>query len=244
MTKVCTKCGESKALEDYYEDSRHKDGRFSECKSCRNVVQIKYNKSDEGKASHVKYTKTNKGRTVHAKAKARYNESDKGKATKAKTDAKYKKSDKGKTADAKYKKSDKGKVVYVKANAKYMKTDKGKATAIRRNHNRRSREKGTLKNFNAKEGNFILYDLQDNKCACCGRTFTNKFRPTLDHIKPVIKGGALIKENVQYLCRKHNGMKYTKEIDYRSEYHKHIIHEQKFPLDLLIRILHIAKNAY
>lgn len=32
--KTCTKCGETKPLEDFYSDKRRKDGRYSHCKPC------------------------------------------------------------------------------------------------------------------------------------------------------------------------------------------------------------------
>lgn len=33
-TKICTKCGTELPLEDFYKDSRHKDGKQSACKPC------------------------------------------------------------------------------------------------------------------------------------------------------------------------------------------------------------------
>ncbi len=92
MKKICTKCRLNKVLEEYYGDNRHKDGKYSECKSCTITKQKEYNKSDKGKA-------------VNAEAKAEYNKSGKGRLAQAK----YDKSDKGKTTHAKHMKTDKGK---------------------------------------------------------------------------------------------------------------------------------------
>ena len=52
-----------------------------------------------------------------------------------------------------------------------------------------------------------------NKCARCG----NKIKLTIDHIKPISKGGPDIASNIQPLCRKCNSSKGVREIDYRSD---------------------------
>jgi hypothetical protein len=210
VKKICIKCKKNKPLEEYYKDYRTKGSRYSECKICYNIRQEKYRKSDKGKVSQ-------------AKKSAKYAKSDKGKATQAR----HRKTDKGKAtqarAYAKHRKTDKGKISHTKANVKYLKTDKGKASVIRRSHARRAREKETLNNFDAKESRCILF-LQNYKCIhpdCID--YFDEVEPTLDHIKPVIKGGNLIKENIQYLCRKHNSMKGVQTIDYRSQIHKQTI---------------------
>tara|TARA_R110001592_G_scaffold39158_1_gene129033 strand:+ start:145 stop:816 length:672 start_codon:yes stop_codon:yes gene_type:complete len=43
MTKVCTKCGVEKGLDDYHKDKSHKDGRRTVCKVCRSGTS-KYSK--------------------------------------------------------------------------------------------------------------------------------------------------------------------------------------------------------
>jgi hypothetical protein len=218
-TKICTKCGENKSLDEYYRHAKYKDGRQSECKSCIIDRNKKYCKTEKGELvkvkAQVKYYKSDKGKLKIVE----YKKSDKGKAVIAKAGAKYAKSDKGKVVQTRYRKSDKGKSM----RAKHMKTDKGRVTASRSRHNRRTKEKENIKDFTDKIYNYILHDCQSNKCACCGRTFNNKLKPTLDHINPVSKGGPLIKENVQFLCMKDNGEKSIKYIDYRTDAHKNMI---------------------
>jgi 5-methylcytosine-specific restriction endonuclease McrA len=99
MNKVCTKCGKSNPLEDYYKHSLAKDGRASKCKSCHKLAQAKYAKSD-------------KGRLVNVKAHVKYDKTEKGKAT----TAKYFKTDKGKLAIAKYNKTSRGKLTKARTN--------------------------------------------------------------------------------------------------------------------------------
>lgn len=199
-TKICTKCGEGKTLENYYKDIRRKDGRASECKSCINIRHKKYNA--ENKQQQSEYQKE-------------YRKSDKGKAA----HAKYRKSNKGKLIETKYRKSDKRKAT----NAKYFKTDKGKATKARDAHNRRIKIANTLCTLDDKQFNYIVHNLQNTDCACCGRTFTKKLIPTRDHIYPVSKGGDFTIYTVQALCKSCDSKKGTKYIDYRSDYHKEMI---------------------
>ena len=50
----------------------------------------------------------------------------------------------------------------------------------------------------------------DNQCVCCG----NQGDLSVDHIKPISKGGTNNIENIQPLCLKCNLKKGTKEINY------------------------------
>lgn len=48
--KPCTKCGESKLIEDFHLDSRRKDGRQSRCRTCQNEeTLIRYYKNPSKK---------------------------------------------------------------------------------------------------------------------------------------------------------------------------------------------------
>jgi hypothetical protein len=252
MNKICSKCKENKPLEDYYTNNNCKDGKASECKSCHDKYQksdkgilarAKYFKSDKGKSAQTKYQKSDKGKSAQTKyqksdkgilAQAKYFKSDKGKSTKtkyqktdkgkiikAKANAKYEKSDKGILARAEYQKSDKGKLTQ----AKYMKSDKGRLTQARSNHKSRDWKSKTISNLALYEKNIILF-LQNYQCIGSdheGGKYFDKVEPTIDHIKPLSKGGDLIKENVQYLCQSCNSKKHTKYIDYRSKIHKEVI---------------------
>ena len=138
----------------------------------------------------------------------------------------YNKTDKGKATHAKHMKTDKGKATKAKADTKYWRSDKGKATRARGNHNRRINIANTLNDLNDKEFSCILF-LQDNQCIGPNhegsRYFTDKVKPQRDHINPVSKGGNFTKETVQALCKSCDSKKYTKYIDYRSDYHKEMI---------------------
>lgn len=53
----------------------------------------------------------------------------------------------------------------------------------------------------------LLIDRYGAKCAICGKEIRNKKDLTLDHIKPLSKGGLTTLENCQLACRKCNSQK-------------------------------------
>jgi len=55
----------------------------------------------------------------------------------------------------------------------------------------------------------------DNCCVCCGHEFDRKAL-TRDHVVPKSKGGTWRIYNIQPLCKKCNGLKGDKTIDYRE----------------------------
>lgn len=235
MKKICTKCGENKALEKYSKDPSKKDGRYSSCKDCVKKYRIEHRQ--QIREYDKKYYKTDKGKLIRTKVNARYAESDKGKLIQVKSSAKYSKTNKGKLTQNKYNKSEKGKLTqskyrksekYKLVQIRYYKTEKNKLRAIRGSQNRRAKEKEILSTLTTKESNIILL-LQNYKCIhpdCVD--YFDEVEPTLDHIKPVSIGGPLVKDNIQYLCRKHNSKKHTQEIDYRSELHKYMIRKATY----------------
>lgn len=76
-------------------------------------------------------------------------------------------------------------------------------------HGRRSQErKGDL---TAEQWQAIC-NHYGNKCLCCGKP-----EVTMDHIRPLSRGGKHTASNVQILCRSCNSRKMTKIIDYRPD---------------------------
>ena len=61
-----------------------------------------------------------------------------------------------------------------------------------------------------------ILEVWGNKCLCCGKVGGLIY---LDHIAPISKGGTGIIENIQPLCQSCNAKKYTKDTDYRTEWH-------------------------
>lgn len=79
-------------------------------------------------------------------------------------------------------------------------------------------------NFDMKDWAFLV-EKYGEKCMNCG----SDKNITIDHIKPISKGGANDISNIQVLCRKCNSSKGSKDTDYRPEdlkaIHNITIHE-------------------
>ena len=201
-TKICTECKEEKFLESYHKDVSKKDGKRSECKSCHNARIKKYRRTESGKLAAVKYRKSEKGKLSQIK---------------------YIKSSRGKLKRAEFCKTDKYKLVQTR----YKKSDKGKAAIARDNCKKIFWKSNVINDLTAPETKCILF-LQEYKCIYpgCDKYF-DEIRPTLDHIRPVSKGGNFTKENIQALCQSCNSKKGIKTIDYRSTIHKQHINQGK-----------------
>ena len=249
--KICTKCKKNKPLDDYYNHVGFKDGKTYECKSCTNIGHKKYNIKNRQRISNHKkeynienkqklqeynkdyYIKNKeKAKEYHIENRQRILENQKNyyienKQKRQEYDKKYylENKEKIRNHDKKYRTENKQKISDY--NKEYGKTEKGKAANARRNHNRRINISNTINTLTAEEFNCILF-LQNYQCAnpnCENKhgRFFDDLEPTIDHIIPVVLGGPLIKENVQYLCKSCNSKKRTKEIDYRTQTHKDII---------------------
>lgn len=71
--KACSKCGETKAISEFFRNKSKRDGLATWCKACMR----RYEQSDSGKVAKRRYEKSDKGKVV----KSRHNQSGKGKAT-------------------------------------------------------------------------------------------------------------------------------------------------------------------
>lgn len=61
--KICTKCGLTKELTDFYKDKRASDGRYSHCAKCQNAITVAYAKAnpERNRESTAKWRKANPG---------------------------------------------------------------------------------------------------------------------------------------------------------------------------------------
>lgn len=73
--KTCTKCGDTKPLNEFYANRAKSDGHMSQCKTCWKD----YRASPRGKAAYVRWLTSDKGKAWWAQ----YNASEKGMATHA-----------------------------------------------------------------------------------------------------------------------------------------------------------------
>jgi hypothetical protein len=50
--KICSKCKQTKALQDFYKDRTHKDGHTSQCKICKDTVKELWRKVNQPKINN------------------------------------------------------------------------------------------------------------------------------------------------------------------------------------------------
>jgi 5-methylcytosine-specific restriction endonuclease McrA len=180
-TKVCSKCGVEKPLDEFNKDKSGRAGRRSICKICGRLAMKLYYQTPAFALSMMKYRQSEKYRqtlSAYRQSSLVYQE--------------YQKA---------YHQSD----VFFDYIKEYKRSPRGKANDARCNHRRRSRVKELLCDLTAAEWEEIKL-AQNYKCAMCGEL---KFLQR-DHIVPLSKGGGLTKSNVQGLCINCNASKSDK----------------------------------
>ena len=210
MKKICYKCKISKPLNDFHKHSTTKDGRQSYCKNCHNARQLEYRIKNAEKIKDYRNKHKQQMSEYRAKNKSQISENNK----------KYVETNRSKITKYQHDYYLENKEKISRYKKEYYKSAKGKLTKTKARHNRRARESNTNNTLTIQEKNIILF-LQNYKCIYPNCTeYFDLSEPTTDHIKPVINGGSLTKDNVQYLCRRHNSKKGIMEKDYRSDIHK------------------------
>lgn len=91
----------------------------------------------------------------------------------------------------------------------YRLTENGKIRHRQGSHIRRAKTKNSETKLSVEQWHKIL-KLQDNKCNICGKRFTEKHPPTIDHIIPLFHDGGSEFENIQALCLSCNSKKQAK----------------------------------
>jgi len=182
--KTCTKCGIQKSLENFSKHSSCMYGVRSACKECSKEENRKYRAEnpEKAKASTKAWRDANPEKNnARIRAWARANP------------------EKERQKQAKWREKNKEWLATYRENNK---------SAIKTyNHNRRVREisnGGRLSSGIADR----LFILQKGKCACCGAPLGKDFH--IDHIMPIILGGANTDDNVQLLRKKCNHQKHSK----------------------------------
>jgi 5-methylcytosine-specific restriction endonuclease McrA len=182
-TKICTKCGIEKSLEEFGYSKLGRYKRRSACNLClAEYAKIK-NSTPEGKAYILAYSRT-------PKRKASIKAYDQLPSSKAK-DKEYRNS-----LEAKRKR------------ALWLKTPKGRESYIRTNMIRRSRMLGLVCDLTYTQWEEIKLS-QNYRCAICGE----EKPLTRDHIIPLSRGGAYTKSNIQGLCGSCNSIKHNRTME-------------------------------
>lgn len=196
--KTCSRCNGKKSVNEFSKDKSTKDGYQSYCKICARA----YHQSKEGKEAKRKYNNSDKGRV----ATERHKRSDKRKQSVKR----FWQSGKGKQAQKRINQSKGGK----QARKRYNQSQLGKETAKRLGVIRRTRQTQVGGTYTTAEW-YSLCKFYGFCCLKCNKEFPFE-KLTLDHVKPVSKGGTSFIWNIQPLCKPCNSRKGAKEIDYRQ----------------------------
>jgi len=236
--KVCSSCGQEKPLNEFTPSQDRPDGFRSKCKKCRNAYNrqryaeslefrmaiagynrrfyIKNRKRSLAKGKEWDKDNPEKRRAISRKYFAANREKEIARNRKyyaANPEKRRASSRKWRAANP-----DKVRAQTRKYNAVYPKKRRASSRKWRAANPDKVRAQTRLRRARKLEapGNLTveeeqhLYELYDH-CLCCGTTEDL----TVDHIVPLVEGGANSFENCQILCRPCNSRKGTQTIDYR-----------------------------
>lgn len=214
--RVCSKCKQEKSLKDFYKDKTKKSGYKSQCKAClKTPEKSEYQRiyarehKDYHRQKHAEYRSRNREYLRDLSKKRREDNPDM-------TRIYYQKNrDRILERNHEYNTSEHGR----KVRAQYSRSEKGKGykTAYRM----RRRSSGSLGDRDITLEK--LYNRDGGICALCGKpcdyedyvfqgaTFVagNDY-PSIDHVKPLSKGGSHTWDNVQLVHKICNSIKSNK----------------------------------
>ena len=194
-TKICSKCGINKPLEDYNLEPRMSDGRRSNCKVCKAKTDKSYKAKNQEKVKE----RLHKYYVAHAeKAKESANKWQASHPVERKICAKI----------SQQRHPENGR----RATKKWRLAHPERHVEAQRNY--RAKKKNSVGKVSTKEFRELV-EQYDFRCLKCGLSESALTEITMDHVIPISRGGDNVIENIQPLCRNCNSSKYTKILDYR-----------------------------
>lgn len=220
MEKLCIKCQIVKPTSEFGKDKLRSDGLFPYCKRCRVKNPKLYDEWQENKTKGLYhctdckewlppdefYLNPHNKSGIHSQCKACSIKRVKG----------YYHADKDRAYQRNYNRYWNNKNSEQKRFKDWAKTTQGKFT-IKIQIQKRRRYAKSVENSLTKDEWFEILKAQNYTCLGCNKKFNSSFRPAIDHIMPLSKGGGLTKDNVQALCKSCNSRKGNKTIDYRLQ---------------------------
>jgi 5-methylcytosine-specific restriction endonuclease McrA len=182
--KRCTVCGTEKTTDAFYA------GR-GDCKVCVRAKRKAYVAANKDKvaAAHAAYRQTEHGRSV-----CNRNSLDRAKRPEGKADRQ------------RWAATERGQQCRRDRVNKYAQTEKGRAANLRRRAARNARERELVNDLTADQWAEIIA-AHENRCAYCGRPFSDDLPVTIDHVHPIARGGHHTAANVVPACKPCNSRK-------------------------------------
>jgi 5-methylcytosine-specific restriction endonuclease McrA len=200
MNKVCSKCKESKSLDQFYKSKKDKYGVTSICKECSKRIVREYYSNNKDKRSKYQKEYYSNNKDKRSKYMKEYHNNNKNRISKQQKEYYYNNRDK----------RSENKKEYLK---EYRKTERGKLIYKLNNQNRRYRKK-----YNTNPGDRLTtaqieYLTEVYKhCAYCNTELTSE-NTHIDHIHPLSKDGSHSIDNVVLACKDCNLQKNAKTLD-------------------------------
>lgn len=188
--KTCTKCGESKPVEEFYSHPQTRDERSGSCKTCdKAAAAVRYSENPErAKAASAAWYRANPERAKDAAA-ARYRENP----------------EKAKAAAAAWQKANPEKRGVITAAWRRAHLDLYSAYQRARGVNVRSAR--LLSPDEKQETREWVKIISEDTCSYCGEPVEH-----IDHITPVSRGGDGLWTNLTASCAHHNMRKKAKPL--------------------------------
>lgn len=173
--KVCTKCGESKELDEFGVDKRNKDGRRQPCKGCARA----YNKA---------YSQTPGGRRLAAERKKRWRKANPDRAKEIQRDHYLRHREDYLRSMKEWRKANPEKART--AEARWREANKPRKSELQMRREARKRDQ-----FVAPVDPTEILIRDRGHCGICGDPIMEPYH--LDHIHPLAAGGTHEPDNVQ-----------------------------------------------
>jgi hypothetical protein len=225
--KRCNKCGRNLPVTRFNKNNQQIDGLYKTCKCClskiRKIWDHNYNQTAKARATAKRYYYSEKGQKNKKAYRKNYKLTEEQRERYRIANRRHEKEPKYKARRKRYDQSNKGKEMKAQKDKRYAHTDKGRFTKQKIEIRRKYQIKITNCTLTLKEWQEIKKQYK-NCCAYC-----NKFSQRLekDHVIPLAKGGAHVKDNIVPACRTCNAKKGAKLLnDYLANLSKYSLSDQ------------------
>lgn len=217
--KTCTKCRMPFPMEGFRKNNRSKDGRTSWCRLCLREYKKEYLKTYSGYGPKVQTVFVSEKRCYVCKSTKPASDFSQNTwqldwldsiclLCQSAKNRKYNQTEKSRSYRKAYREHHRERYLEHARRWSKLHPDSSERRRLRRVHL-----------LSQVEGSFTLLEWRTKlalypNCPACGRDWSETVRPTVDHIRPVSKGGSNLIANIQPLCQPCNSRKKDLTISY------------------------------